>query len=169
MLALLGLLAMDITGSDALMIVALGLVILCVIAAIVISRREIIEYDLGHDVLLLRRGVDEEQLPLNELLDANLIDLVTAKDYVQQHPEVLQGANGTESVEARRMLTRFCGVPLGGIAAFTTGLSRLSAQDFRRTLVLLRIRNGGVMLLSPKYSESMVSAIGKAIGDLMEA
>ena len=162
-LLLLGLLAMDITGSDALMIVASGLVLLCIVAAVVKSKRETIEYVLSTESLLLRRGVEEQQLFLRDVLDANPVDLVTAKHHVRQHLDALLGSTGSASEDARRMLTRYCGVPLSGIAAFNTGLSRLSVQNFRRTLVLLRTRDGGTVILSPRYSESMVSAIGKAL------
>ena len=162
-LALLGLLSLDITGSDALLIVAGGLVVLCIIAAVVTSKREIIEYELNADTIMLRRGLNEDELLLNDVMDANLIDLMTAKDYVQQHTDPASGTDGINNVEDRGMLTRYCGVPLGGIAAFKTGISRLNAQNFRRTLVLLRIRDGGAVILSPKYSESMVSAVGRAL------
>ncbi len=162
-LLLLGLLAIDITGSDALMIVAGGLILLCVVAAVVASKREAIEYVLGTDSLLLRRGVDEQQLLLQDILDANLVDIVTAKHHVREHLDGLLGSTGSAGEQTRRMLTRYCGVPLSGIAAFSAGLSRLSVQNFRRTLVLLRIRDGGTVILSPRYCESMVSAIGKAL------
>lgn len=162
-LLLLGLLALDITGSDALMIVAGVLVLLCIVAAVVARKRETIEYELGKDRLVLRRGLDEEQLLLHDVMDANLVDLVTAKGYVHERQEAGHGPKDDEQDEARRLLTRYCGVPLSGIAAFRTGLSRLSARNFSRTLVLLRIRDGGAIILSPRYSESMVSAIGRAL------
>ncbi len=167
-LVLLGLLALDITGSDALMIVGGGLAILCVIGAVVTSRREVIEYELNGERLLLRRGVSEDELHLNDVMDANLVDLMTAKDYVQQHGEPDPGMDDMTNAEDRRMLTRYCGVPLSGISTFTVG-SGLNVQNFRRTVVLLRIRDGGAVILSPKYSESMVSAIGKALNGFRDA
>lgn len=159
-LALVGLLAMGITGSVALFIVAGGLALLCLGAAVAMGLRERIAYELKADALLLRRGPEEEHLPLHQVLDANLIDLRTAKDYVQQLPE----ANGPGAAASdRRLMTRYCGIPLGGLPALSIGLTSLSAQHFRRTLVLLRIRDGSAVILSPRHSERMVSAIGKAL------
>lgn len=155
-LGLAGLLAMGITGSVALSIVAGGLALLCLGAAIATAMRVRIDYELKPDALLLRRGPEEEHLPLHQVLDANLIDLSTAKDYLQQHQEANAAAD-------RRLMTRYCGIPLGGLPNLPIGLSALSAQHFRRSLVLLRIRDGSAMILSPKHSERMVSAIGKAL------
>lgn len=162
-LALIGLLAMDMTGSKVLMMIA-GVVGLRLIWIAFQGKKNLIEYVLGADALLLRRGAEEERLPLDKVIDANLIDLVTARDYVQQH-----GSGEGELEQGRvddplRSSTRYCGVPIGKgrWGALLDGLSTLSTHSFKQSLVLLRIRDGGVLLLSPRYSERMVAAIGKA-------
>ena len=81
----MGLLAMDITGSNILIIIAVVVVVLRLVWSAVQSKKNIIEYVLGTDALLLRRGAEEERLPLINVIDANLIDLTTARDYVQEH------------------------------------------------------------------------------------
>src|SRR5690606_11140756 len=123
MLGLAGLLAMGITGSVAFSIVAGGLALLCLGAAMATGVRVRIAYELKTDALLLRRGPEEEHLPLHQVLDANLIDLSTAKDYVQQHQEA-------DAAGDRRLMTRYCDIPLGGLHALPIGLSSLSAQHF---------------------------------------
>src|SRR5690606_19724828 len=140
LLGLAGLLAMGITGSVALSIVAGGPAVLCLGAAMATGLRLRIAYELNAQALLLRRRPVEEHMPLHQVLDANLIDLKTAKAYVQQHQEA-NAAGG------RRLMTRYCGIPLGGLHALPIGLSSLNAQHFRRSLVLLRIRDGSAMIL----------------------
>lgn len=163
---MIGLLAMDMTGSKVLMVLAGAAVVLGLVWIAVQGRKDIIEYALGPDALLLRRGAEEERLLLVNVIDANLIDLITARDYVQQQRNADGEMESGREGDPRRIATRYCGVPIGTgrMGAIVAGLSNLSAHSFRRTLVLLRIRDGGVLLLSPKYSERMVNAIGKAKG-----
>lgn len=163
-LVMLGLLAMNMTGSTVLLFLVAVMVASGVIVFARQGKKDVIEYELGVDTLLLRRGVQEERLPLEHVIDANLIDLVSAKDYVQQH-----GSTDVEAGQGRRggphrTSTHYCGVPIatGRLSAVVAGLSSLSTYNFGKSLVLLRIRDGGVRLLSPKYSERMVMAIGKA-------
>lgn len=165
-LASMGLLNMDMTGSKVLAKIAGVLVVLGSVWIALQGRKDIIEYVLGADALLLRRGAEEERLPLDEVIDANLIDLTTARDYVQQHGNPADEVEPGQAKGPRRSSTRYCGVPIasGRLGSFWVGLSGLSSHSFRRNFVLLRIRDGGMFLLSPKYSERMVTAIDKAKG-----
>ncbi len=165
-LTIMGLLAMDITGSNILIIIAVVVVVLRLVWSAVQSKKNIIEYVLGTDALLLRRGAEEERLPLINVIDANLIDLTTARDYVQEHRNSDNDSEDGQAGGPNRSATRFCSVPivLGRLDPLLAGLTGLSTHGFRQSLVLLRIRDGGVLLLSPKYSERMVNAIGKAKG-----
>lgn len=162
----LGLLAADITGSTVLIVIAAVLVVPGSVWIAVQGRKDIIEYVLGGDALLLRRGAEEERLPLAEVVDANLIDLTTARDFVQQQGNSDDGPGPGQAQGPRRSSTRYCGVPIasGRLGSVWVGLSGLSSRSFRRDFVLLRIRDGGMFLLSPKYSERMVTAIDKAKG-----
>lgn len=165
-LTVMGLLAMDITGSKVLMAVAIVVLLIGLVWIAVQGKRNIIEYVLGTDALVLRRGTEEERLPLANVIDANLIDLTTARDYVQEHCHSDNDAEDGQAGGPNRSSTRFCGVPivLGRLDSLLAGLTGLSTHGFRQSLVLLRIRDGGVLLLSPKYSERMVNAIGRAKG-----
>ena len=96
-LVMLGLLAMNMTGSTVLLFLVAVMVASGVIVFARQGKKDVIEYELGVDTLLLRRGVQEERLPLEHVIDANLIDLVSAKDYVQQH--------GSTDVEAGQGLS----------------------------------------------------------------
>lgn len=91
-----------------------------------------------------------------QVIDANLIDPVTARDYVQQREHPGHEPDNGQAGGPRRNTTRFCGVPISA--------GRLGSQSFRPRFVLLRTRYGGVLLLSPKYGQRMVNAIGKPKG-----
>lgn len=163
MLTLLVLLAFRLTISGAFIVLATALATLGITAAIMVGRTEKIEYELMDRKLLLRRGGSKEELDLDEVLDANLIDFVSARDYLEEHLQAPDDGLPADKAEAQRLMTRFCGVPLAGLAALGTGIYRTNIRNFRQTLVLLRIRDGRAVILSPRYSETMVSAIGKAL------
>lgn len=160
---ILCLLAMDITGYMILLFVGCGMLVFGAIAIASQARKDVIAYELGGDALLLRRGDQQERLPLEKVMDANLIDLMTARDYVQQQDGLDRATGIDRDGDQRHTTTRYCGVPIptGRLGAILTGLN---TNSFRRSLVLLRIHDGGVLLLSPRYSERMVTAIGKAKG-----
>ncbi len=155
---------MNMTGSTVLLFLVGAMVVLGLIVFTMQANKDIIEYELGGDTLLLRRGAEEERLPLENVIDANLIDPVSAKDYVQQHGSTDVESGHGRTGDLHRTSTRYCGVPIatGRLVTIVAGLSSLSTHSFRQSLVLLRIRDGGVLLLSPKYGERMVRAIGKA-------
>lgn len=165
-LVVLCLLALNITGSKVLMFVVGALVVLGLAGMATHGRKDSIEYELGADALLLRRGAEEESLLLENVVDANLIDLGTARGYVRQHRADDVGAGQHTTGGPGRISTRYCGVPITtwGLGSMVNGLSNLNSDSFSQSLVLLRIRDGGVLLLSPRYSERMVRAIGKAKG-----
>lgn len=161
LMAILVLFIFHHTVFSALMVLAGATLAMALIAVFLLGRKEDIEYELGEDRLLLRRGAIREQLGLHEVQDANLIDLVSARDYVNERMEAAPSV--AEASEIQRTLTCFCGIPLVGLMAVGSGIRRTNIRNFRRTLVLLRIRDGRTMILSPKHSESMVSAIEKAL------
>ncbi|HRN35359.1 MAG TPA: hypothetical protein PLV70_04930 [Flavobacteriales bacterium] len=132
-------------------------------AAFVVQYRPKVEYVLGPDRLELRRGALREELPLPVLLDANVVDLETAKSYIRQHAQGIHAASPDQSTVAPGGLTKYCSVPLKRwFLLDKIGLGN-GLQGKRRSLVLLRLRDGYGLLLSPKHSDAMASAIGKAL------
>lgn len=123
--------------------------------AVLMRRRKKIGYELEADRLVLRHGVWREQLPLAHVRDANLIDVVTARNFVKEQRTMRPAGE-----EGMGLLTRYCGIRLEGLF----GGHGLSMRDYRRMLVLVRTRGGGALLLSPRHGEPMVSAIAKALG-----
>jgi hypothetical protein len=118
--------------------------------------RNRIEYELGEDGLLLRRGGMEERLPFTEVMDVNLVDLFTARDYLKQ-----RSAKDVQGDGARSVRTAYCWAK--GILPRWYGVSDLSLRNAGRSLVLLRTRDGSTWLLSPKHGSSMVAAMGRAL------
>lgn len=160
--AFIGLVITDYTGSVVWMVAAGAVGALGLVAVAVVWRREEIAYVLGADHLVLRRGRQEETIPLHKVMDANLVDLATARSHVQKQPD----DDGAEVMPKRaevQVSTRFCAVPLKGWASILNGSHGLSIQNFKRTLVLLRTSDGRMLLLSPRQSARMVSAIGRML------
>ncbi|MBP8824269.1 MAG: hypothetical protein KBH07_11545 [Flavobacteriales bacterium] len=158
-LGLAGLLATDLTGSDTFRLAGLALVAVAFAAAAVVQYLQGVEYVLGPDGLLLRRGEVREELPLELLLDANVVDMDTARGYAK----VNTGTDASVSIPERASLTRYCSVPLQEVPLLGQGLPGAGSLGSRRSMVLLRIRDGRLLLLSPKHCHGMASAISKAI------
>ncbi len=155
---------LNFRGPGAWAAVIAGAVVIGLVVAYFRKRRQLIAYELHGDGLVLRRGGEEARYALQDVLDANLIDMPTARNYIRHGAGSGQG--GADGVG--QVLTTFCAVPLRGIWAMRTGLSNMGMSHFRHSLVLLRTRDGGALVLSPRYSEPMVSAIAKALARLRE-
>lgn len=146
-----------------LLVLSLAIGVLAVVTFVLLRRAENIEYELGENKLLVRRGGTQVELPLGEVLDANLVDLASARDIVEEKMAERQHHGERDASADQAMLTRYCGIPLRGLASVGSGINRINVRNFRRTLVLLRMHGGRAMILSPKRSEGMVSAINKAL------
>ncbi len=161
---MLGMATKDLIGIGRYAAYAGIAALLCLALAIYHRRKSIIQYDLGDGMLVLRRGKREEKLALEKVLDANLIDLRTARDYVQEHaanaPDQLENAD----VVHLHDVVRFCALPImkGRSDVIVSTLMGGTLDNLRKDLVLLRIRDGGAYLLSPRYCELLVSSIAKA-------
>lgn len=160
--AFIGLVITDYTGSVVWMVAAGAVGALGLAALAVVWRREEIAYVLGADNLVLRRGKQEEVIPLHKVMDANLVDLATARSHVQKPLEGDGSLAGPKRAEVQAS-TRYCALPLKGWASILNGSHGLSMESFKRTLVLLRTSDGRTLLLSPRQSARMVSAIGKVL------
>lgn len=155
-------------GTKALLAVVLAALLLGVVAWMGKRRSVPLGYELHVDELVLRRGAEAVHLPLESVLDANLIDRFTARDYVVQARS--PGAQGSShgAPAATAIETHYCGVPfgMGRAAAIHADLAQLSIRDFRRNLVLLRVRGGGAYLLSPKHGSKMISTLGNVLDEM---
>ena len=148
-----------VSGNTAgTLLMAMGAGVL--VAACIMHYRPYTEYVLGTHGLLLRRGALREELPLEQLPDANVVDMDTARSCVRQHN--LPSGEGPRPASTMP-LTQYCSIPLNGFPLPGPARSEAGPWHARRSLVLLRIRDGRSLLLSPRHSESMASAINKAL------
>ncbi|MFT3886025.1 MAG: hypothetical protein QM724_11505 [Flavobacteriales bacterium] len=124
-------------------------------------------YLLDEEQLLLRRRPQEEGLPMEDLLDASLLDRVAARNYLAQRVRALSEAGGSkvEVKKARRAFMRFCTVDIG-INTLSFGIGRRMVDRMPRAkddLVLVRVRDGRERLLSPIYNQDLVDNIGRLL------
>lgn len=121
-------------------------------------------YHIVNDVIILVRGDDRLEVPPQEIIDASLIDRAGARDYLR-----LRGSSrkddGRSTREVQKDCLRFCTVDIG-MSTYTFGLGRGMIDRMpkaRHDMVLLRMRQGSDLLLSPEYNQEMVDAIGRIL------
>jgi hypothetical protein len=124
-------------------------------------------YVLDGDSLILRRSVEEETVEITDLIDASLVDRVAARTFIEQHLRTLaeSGMSKEKLADVRDTYLRFCTVDIG-LRTFTFGIGRNMIDRMRvaqHDLVLLRVRDGRMLLLSPQYSQDLVGSLGKAL------
>jgi hypothetical protein len=124
-------------------------------------------YLLDGDRILLRRSVEQEVVELTDLIDASLVDRVAARTFIEQHLRTLaeSGLSKERLAEVRHTYLHFCSVDIG-LRTVTFGIGRNMIDRMREAqydLVLLRVRDGRMLLLSPQYSQDLVDSLGKAL------
>lgn len=164
-IALVCLLLLGTGVSYLLFIVVLGVSFTGTLVAMSIDRANTILYLLDRERMTLVRADRREELGLDQLIDANLLDSTIARDYVlQRFREVREkGAATADLQRMKKVFLRYCAVDIGlsTLSALMRPLHRL--PNGRKDLVLLRIRDGREMLLSPIHHQDMVDAIAKLL------
>ena len=158
---------MAMTGNYWYPVGALGLTVLGMGVALSRDRSDETLYLLDEEQLVLRRRPQEEEFPMEDVLDASLLDRVAARDYLTQRVRALHEAGGSnaEVKEARRAFIRFCTVDIG-IRTLSFGIGRHMIDRMPRAkddLVLVRARDGRERLLSPIYNQDLVDNIGRLL------
>lgn len=141
----------------------------CAAGAIVAWRRDRAHdavYSFDGDQVLLRGKDHARRIQLDEVADLSLIDRMAARDYIKQKLRTSSVELGrTEQRDAERRFMRYCTVDIG-LTSFTFGVGRRMTdqlRDAKRDLVLLRLRNGEAMLLSPLYNHDLVESLGRVL------
>lgn len=112
--------------------------------------------------LSLRSSDGEENLEIETIADVSLIDRLAARDYI------LQRTRDMPTIERKQMLrgfVRYCTVDIG-LTSYSFGFGRRmidGMQEAKRDLVLVRLRNGGAVLLSPQYNHDLVDSVGRVL------
>lgn len=121
-------------------------------------------YHIINDTIILVRGEDRLEIPPENIVDASLIDRSGARDYIR----LRAAGRHTEGTSLRAIedeYMRFCTVDIG-LRSYTFGLGRGMIDrmpNARHDMVLLRMRKGTDLLLSPEYNQEMVDAIGRVL------
>lgn len=128
--------------------------------------RDRIAYMVSEDHLTLIRGSGHERLPVSALIDANLIDLPSARDYVLQRYAAKEGEAPQVVQGARERFLRYSGLAFQHGIFHKLWASRLgpALSGHNEMAVLLRVRGGEELLLTPRHSEDLVDAVVRAIG-----
>jgi hypothetical protein len=124
-------------------------------------------YLLDGGRIVLRRSVEEDTIEFADLIDASLLDRVAARTFIEQHLRTLaeSGMSKEKLADVRRTYFHFCTVDIG-FRSITLGIGRNMIDHMRvaqHDLVLLRVRDGRMLLLSPQYSQDLVDSLGKAL------
>jgi len=146
--------------------VALAIVAMVVLFGLVVAllrdmdRRCVYRLDKG--TLTLSNAGERLDIPLDRIADASLIDRTAARAYIRQR-HYDKTANWLEWRRKAREFVRFCTVDIG-LTTLTFGLGRSVIDrlpNARHDLVLLRLRTGEDLLLSPQYNQDLVDALGR--------
>lgn len=160
-LVVLGLLALDLDRPWLFM----GPLIVSVAGLLVALRRDRAvdaTYSFDGKSLILRSSRGEEVLDIGAISDVSLIDRRAARDYILQRSRDMEPSTGRRTMEA---FVRYCTVDIG-LTSYSFGFGRRlidRMQDAKRDLVLVRLRNGDAMLLSPQYNHDLVDSVGRVL------
>lgn len=141
----------------------LTMIIVAVLGVALAARRDSRKsatYMMEDDRLVLYSTEGEREIMIEDVLDASLLDRVGARAYLKELTEL---AKGRSEAELREEFMRFCTVDIG-FSTITLGAARRLIDRLpsaKRDLLLLRLRNGGVLLLSPLHAQDMVDTLGR--------
>jgi hypothetical protein len=123
-------------------------------------------YALVNGKIVLQGGGERLELDIEDISDASLVDRAAAREYIRTRLKK-EGVQGRRAIRRRmRQFVRFCSVDVG-LTSFTMGLGRSMIDrmpNARNDLVLLRIRKGEDLLLSPQYNQDLVATINQHVG-----
>jgi len=156
-----------VTGEPLPVAAILLLVVISLVVAILRDRSPHSSYVLDAHCITLSNARETLRVPFEDIADASLIDRIGAREYIRQY-RMQQGAEPRQMQAIVNRCTRFCTVDIG-LTTFTLGLGRSFIDrlpNARHDLVLLRLRNGEALLLSPMYNQAMVETIGRRLAGL---
>lgn len=148
------------TGMVRVLPYALVVTVVGALVALWRDRIPDIQYGMGSQGLILWRKGIERTIPVDQLLDASLIERPAARNYVRQ---VTQAADHShrDARRAQDQLLRYCTVDIG-LRSLSFGIGRTMIDRMPRSkddLVLLRLRGGEQLLLSPLHPHDLIEHV----------
>lgn len=148
------------SGKFLLFQVSLGLSMLGILLAARRDSSRKATYRIEDDRLVLATPTDSRTIRIGEIADSSLLDRVGARAYLKHHPGAAKGQGAEEGMDP---FMRFCTVDIG-FRSYTLGAARRLIDRLpsaKADLLLLRLRTGEVLLLSPLHAQDMVDTIGR--------
>ncbi len=165
-LTLGGLALHTVTGQTVFPVVALVTGVVGVAVGVWQDRRERVYYGVEGGQLFMIRGRVVDRIALDAVQDASLVDRRAARDLLLERQRLMEelGRVPAEREEFQRQSTRWCSVGIGS-GVFNFGHEMLDRRpDGKYDLVLLRLRDGRTLLLSPVYNQDLISALNRGKG-----
>lgn len=148
------------SGEFLLSKVLLGLAILGILLALRRDSRKSALYSIEDDRLTLTTKQDERVIMISEIRDASLLDRIGSRSYLQDH---IASDHVRPASVVRKEAMLFCTVDIG-LNSLTFGIARRLIDRLpsaKRDLLLLRLRDGRLLLLSPTHGQDMVDTLGR--------
>lgn len=142
------------SGRFLLFQVMLGISLIGVVLAARRDSRKTAIYQVDDDKLILSTTDATREVRVSEILDASLLDRVGARAYLREF---------TADPAVREEFMRYCTVDIG-FSSFTLGAARRLIDRLpsaKSDLLLIRLRGGGVILLSPLHAQDLVDTLGR--------
>lgn len=155
------------TGRFVPLVIILAVVVLSLVVALLRDRTRSCTYRIEGDTMSLSNGMETLRIAMSDIADASLIDRIGAREYLRQR-YYDKGLSRREWRALAARSTRFCTVDIG-LTTFTLGLGRSVIDrmpNARHDLVLVRLKSGGSLLLSPLYNQDLVDALGRRLAGL---
>jgi hypothetical protein len=143
------------------------MVVISLVVALLRDRSPQCSYVLDAHCITLSNARETLRVPFEDIADASLIDRIGAREYIRQY-RLQHGAEPRQMQGLVKRCTRFCTMDIG-LTTVTLGLGRSIIDrmpNARHDLVLLRLRNGEPLLLSPMYNQAMVEMLGRRLAGL---
>jgi hypothetical protein len=151
-------------GSLAVLLAVGALTVLALAVALSRDAQNRCTYLLRDDRLEVHGKKGPVSIDVGQVIDASLVDRAAARDYIRARLDAL-GITGRERKRRMRAYVAYCTVDIG-LTSFTLGIGRGVIDrmpNARNDLVLLRMRDGQDVLLSPQYNQEFVAAINRAV------
>ncbi|HRO99164.1 MAG TPA: hypothetical protein PLN54_06985 [Flavobacteriales bacterium] len=157
---LAGVITVSLLNTFAVLVTIAGICLVGTVVALVRDVRKRFVYILDSNGLHLEHDKEAEYIAMSDVVDASLIDRAAAREYIRARSV---GMDKAAARERYRNFVRFCSVDIGQ-TSLTLGLGRSLIDrlpEARHDLLLMRLRDGSEMLLSPDYNQEMVTALSR--------